>query len=193
MLNDMLSSLGLSSNFDETVPYIDWFLKGLFTLACMRLGFFFMAYFTTSAVPPAPPRDINAPSGPIKEPLGLEEYRKVLASAADNQLVCVDYWATWCGPCIAAAPFFAALAAEHTDVLFVKVEDCESRDVIKSAGINGFPTFRFFVNGKCVQQVLGGDKKAITKIVETLKVAAKRGDPIEELLIPQPEGGCVIM
>ena len=179
------------------IPTIDWFLKGLFTLACMRIGFFFMSYFTTSAVPPAPLRDNkNDPRGVngIKEPLGLQEYTEVLKSAKENQLVVVDYWATWCGPCIAAAPFFAALAAQHStdDVLFIKVEDTESRDVMKSAGISGFPTFRFFINGKCVKQVLGGDKKVITQLVETLKVAAKRGDAIEEIKIPQTEG-CVVM
>ena len=153
-----------------------------------------MTYFTTSAVPPAPPRDKNDTRGVnCKEPQGLQEYTEVLKSAAENQLVVVDYWANWCGPCIAAAPFFAALAAEHsTDVLFIKVEDSESRDVMKSAGISGFPTFRFFINGKCVKQVLGGDKKVITQLIETLKVAAKRGDAIEEIKI-RPEEGCVVM
>ena len=192
-MEQVFTLLGVK-DLDELLSYGDFILRGLFTLICMRVGFFLMTWMTTSAVPPSPPRDPNAViTGPIKEPLGLIEYTKVLASAAKGQLVVVDYWASWCGPCVKAGPFFAALAETHSDVLFVKVEDGESRDVMKASGIRGFPTFRFFVDGKCVQQVMGGDRKKITQLVETLQVAAKRGDAMEAVELPKPEADCVIM
>ena len=52
----------------------------------------------------------------------MEEWDASLKEAGDNnQLVIVDFYATWCGPCVKLAPTFAELSEKHTEVLFLKV------------------------------------------------------------------------
>ena len=59
----------------------------------------------------------------------LEVTKDSLREIVDNnQLVIIDFWAVWCGPCKRFAPIFESVAAKHPDVKFVKVNtDDEQR------------------------------------------------------------------
>jgi thioredoxin 1 len=81
-----------------------------------------------------------------------------------QQLVMVDFWATWCAPCKMVAPTVEELSKEYEGkAKFVKVNTDENSDLASKYKIRGIPTLMFIKNGKVVDQVVGAVAKAQLK------------------------------
>jgi thioredoxin 1 len=73
-----------------------------------------------------------------------------------NQPVLVDFWATWCGPCVALAPTVEALATQYEgSAKVVKLNVDESPSVAARYGIKGIPTLVLFNNGQEAERSVG--------------------------------------
>ncbi|MGB1897288.1 MAG: thioredoxin [Candidatus Poseidoniaceae archaeon] len=64
-----------------------------------------------------------------------------------NDLVIIDFWAEWCGPCRAYAPVFERVSEEFTDVVFAKVDTEVEQALASSFGIRSIPTTIAFKDG----------------------------------------------
>jgi thiol-disulfide isomerase/thioredoxin len=108
----------------------------------------------------------------VKEVMNSADFR---ASINVPNLVVVDYYATWCGPCTKIAPFVEQLSRRYPEVVFLKVgeHNCQvtatllpcsfppsshdAQDVIMSQGVRAFPTFQFFINSQVIDEMKGAN------------------------------------
>ena len=78
-----------------------------------------------------------------------------------GQPLVIDFWATWCGPCMRLAPIIDQLATEYEGkVLIGKYNVDEESDMSTEFGIRSIPTFLFFKDGELKGQLIGGSSKS---------------------------------
>jgi thioredoxin 1 len=90
---------------------------------------------------PDDPRHVDGQSG-------LDEF------VAANDVVLVDFYADWCGPCRMLEPVVETLAAE-TDAAVAKVDVDANQRLAGAYGVRGVPTLALFADGEPVEQVVG--------------------------------------
>ncbi len=61
-----------------------------------------------------------------------------------NDIVVIDFWAPWCGPCRSFAPIFEKVSDNHTDIVFAKVNTEEEQELAGHFQIRSIPTLMIF-------------------------------------------------
>ena len=84
--------------------------------------------------------------------LNAQDFEKTIT---DNNLVFVDFWATWCGPCRAFGPTFEAASEENPDIVFGKVDIDANQDLASAAGIQAVPTLMIAKQGQIIFKQAG--------------------------------------
>ncbi len=65
-----------------------------------------------------------------------------------NDIVLVDFWASWCGPCRQFGPTFQASSEKHPDIVHAKVDTEAEQQLAAAAQIRSIPTLMAFKKGK---------------------------------------------
>ena len=73
--------------------------------------------------------------------------------------VLVDFWASWCGPCMALAPTIDEIASEQTVVKVGKVNVDDQPEMARQYRIMSIPTLMVFKGGEQVRREVGGKSK----------------------------------
>lgn len=88
---------------------------------------------------------------------------------AQDRLVVVDFYATWCGPCKMLAPFLEELARDIPETVFLKVNVDDVDELAHKYEITGLPTIVYFKNSKAVERLVGANRDKLKALVLKLK------------------------
>lgn len=72
------------------------------------------------------------------------DHTNLVDTVNNNDLVIIDFWAPWCGPCQSFAPVYEDLSEEHADIVFAKVNTEEQQDIAGHFNIRSIPTLMVF-------------------------------------------------
>ena len=92
------------------------------------------------------------------------------STVKDNEVVLVDFWADWCGPCKRFSPIFEEASGRHDDVVFGKVDTEDARDLAAALEIQSIPTIMGFRKANLVFRQAGLlSGKQLDTLIEQIK------------------------
>ena len=92
------------------------------------------------------------------------------SSVQDNEILFVDFWASWCGPCRAFAPTYEAASEANPDLTFGSVNTEEQHQLSRAAQVSSIPTLMVFRDGILVFSQAGAlPPSALDQLIKAVR------------------------
>ena len=92
------------------------------------------------------------------------------STITDNDIVLVDFWAEWCGPCKRFGPIYEKASEDYKGVVFAKLDTDANQELSGQLGIEGIPTLMAFREGVLVFNQAGAlPGPALTQVIDAVK------------------------
>ena len=100
----------------------------------------------------------------MRELESMQEWHDLLGST--DQLIVIDYYTNWCGPCKQLMPQMLILEQNYPNVIFVKANIEEVKDFATQHNVKALPTIKFVKNSKLLAEINGANTIAIKQNIE---------------------------
>jgi len=127
----------------------------------------------------------------VQEIKTVQEFSDAI-DTSDTDLIIIDFYTDWCGPCKTMAPKFATMAKKYPNVGFYKIntDNPAFTELCDVCEIRVLPSFCLFYEGKYINKITGSDDKYIEKILaDTLDKITERSpnNDVATLQFPSQE------
>ncbi|XP_034489604.1 thioredoxin-1 [Drosophila innubila] len=98
----------------------------------------------------------------------LNDFQKRI-EAADNKIVVLDFYATWCGPCKDIEKTVKSLSRQYADkALFMKINVDKYEELVQKYKVRSMPTFVFLKGNRRVGSIVGADEHKLVHLMAKL-------------------------
>jgi thioredoxin 1 len=102
--------------------------------------------------------------------LTQQNFDKTVGADSGNDIVLVDFWAEWCGPCRMFAPIFERASEKHTDITFGKVDTEAEVGLAQAFQITSIPTLMAVRDGVVLYAQPGAlPETALEQLIEQVR------------------------
>ncbi len=91
-------------------------------------------------------------------------------TVTDNDIVLIDFWASWCGPCRTFAPVYENVSEDNSDIVFAKVDTEDQPALAGAFQISSIPTLMAIREGVVLYSQAGAlPEQALTQLVQAVR------------------------